>query len=122
MTGHLVEKTLAMDNVFIISMIFTYFAVPRNYQHRVLFWGILGGIVLRAIMIGLGAALLMQFAWLMYFFAVVLIATGVKMVVMMDKKLDIENNPVVKFLKKHMRVTPQMHGQAFRVQLPDPKT
>ena len=122
MTGYLVEKTLAMDNVFVISMIFTYFAVPRKYQHRVLFWGILGVIVLRAIMIGLGAALVMQFAWVMYFFAVVLIATGIKMIVMMDKKPDIENNPVVKFLKKHMRVTPQMHGQAFTVKLPDPKT
>jgi tellurite resistance protein TerC len=122
MTGYLVEKTLAMDNVFIISMIFTYFAVPRQYQHRVLFWGILGVIVLRAVMIGLGAALVMQFAWVMYFFAVVLIATGVKMLVMMDKKPDIENNPVVKFLKKHLRVTPQLHGQAFTVKLPDPKT
>ena len=82
-TGYLVEKTLALDNVFIISMIFTYFAVPRIYQHRVLFWGILGVIVLRALMIGLGAALVMQFSWVMYFFAVVLIATGVKMLVMM---------------------------------------
>ena len=122
MTGYLVEKTLAMDNVFVISMIFTYFAVPRKYQHRVLFWGILGVIVLRAIMICLGAALVMQFAWVMYFFAVILIATGIKMIVMMDKKPDIENNPVVKFLKKNMRVTPQMHGQAFTVKLPDPKT
>ena len=82
-----------MDNVFIISMIFAYFAVPRIYQHRVLFWGILGVIVLRAIMIGLGAALVMEFAWIMYFFAVVLIATGVKMIVMMDQKPDIAKNP-----------------------------
>jgi tellurite resistance protein TerC len=122
MTGYLVEKTLAMDNVFIISMIFTYFAVPRRYQHRVLFWGILGVIVLRAIMIGLGAALVMQFTWIMYVFGVILLLTGVKMLVMMDQKPDIANNPVLKFLKKRMRVTNDMHGQHFTVRLPDPKT
>jgi tellurite resistance protein TerC len=122
LTGYLVEKTLALDNVFIISMIFTYFAVPRQYQHRVLFWGILGVIVLRAIMIGLGAALVMEFAWIMYVFGVVLLATGVKMLVMMDRKPDIANNPVLKFLKKHLRVTPELHGQAFTVRQVDPKT
>ena len=121
-TGYLVEKTLALDNVFIISMIFTYFAVPRIYQHRVLFWGILGVIVLRALMIGLGAALVMQFSWVMYFFAVVLIATGVKMLVMMDQEPDIENNPVLKFLRKHLRVTDRMHGERFWVRQPDPRT
>ncbi len=121
-TGYLVEKTLALDNVFIISMIFTYFAVPRIYQHRVLFWGILGVIVLRALMIGLGAALVMQFSWVMYFFAVVLIATGVKMLVMMDQEPDIENNPVLKFLRKHLRVTDTMHGERFWVRQPDPRT
>jgi tellurite resistance protein TerC len=121
-TGYLVEKTLALDNVFIISMIFTYFAVPRIYQHRVLFWGILGVIVLRAIMIGLGAALVMQFSWVMYFFAVVLIATGIKMIVMMDSAPDIENNPVLKFLRKRLRVTETMHGEKFLVRQPDPKT
>jgi tellurite resistance protein TerC len=121
-TGYLVEKTLALDNVFIISMIFTYFAVPREYQHRVLFWGILGVIVLRAIMIGLGAALVMEFAWVMYLFAVVLIATGIKMIVMMDQKPDISNNPVLKFLRKHLRVTETLHGQRFLVRQPDPQT
>ena len=121
-TGYLVEKTLALDNVFIISMIFTYFAVPREYQHRVLFWGILGVIVLRAIMIGLGAMLVMEFAWVMYIFAVILIATGFKMLVMMDSKPDIANNPVLKFMRKHVRVTETLHGQAFLVRQPDPKT
>lgn len=121
-TGYLVEKTLALDNVFIISMIFTYFAVPREYQHRVLFWGILGVIVLRAIMIGLGAALVMEFAWVMYIFAAILIATGIKMIVMMDSKPDISNNPVLKFLRKHLRVTETLQGQAFLVRQPDPKT
>ncbi len=121
-TGYLVEKTLALDNVFIISMIFTYFAVPREYQHRVLFWGILGVIVLRAIMIGLGAALVMQFSWIMYVFAFFLIATGIKMIVMMDEKPDISANPVLKFMRKHLRVSETLHGERFWVRLPDPKT
>jgi tellurite resistance protein TerC len=122
LTGFLVEKTLAMDNVFIISMIFTYFAVPRMYQHRVLFWGILGVILLRAIMIGLGAALVTEFVWIMYVFGVVLLLTGVKMLIMIDQKPDIANNPVLKFLKKHLRVTNDLHGQSFAVRLPDAKT
>lgn len=122
MTGYLVEKTLAMDNVFIISMIFTYFAVPREYQHRVLFWGILGVIVLRAIMIGLGAALVMEFAWIMYVFGIILLATGVKMLVMIDHQPDIANNPVLRLLKKHLRVTETMHGQAFTVKQAHPQT
>jgi len=122
LTGYLVEKTLAMDNVFIISMIFTYFAVPREYQHRVLFWGIAGVIVLRALMIGLGAALVMQFSWIMYVFGAVLLATGVKMLLMIDHAPDIAGNPVLRLLKKHLRVTGELHGQAFTVRRPDPRT
>ena len=80
--------------------------MPRKYQHRVLLWGILGVIVLLASMIGLGAALPMQFAWVMYFFVVVPIASGVKMIVTMDNKPDLENNPVVKFLEKHLSRAP----------------
>ena len=122
MTGYLVEKTLAMDNVFIISLIFTYFAVPREYQHRVLFWGILGVIVLRAIMIGLGAALVMEFTWIMYLFGVILLATGVKMLVMVDHQPDIANNPVLRLLKKHLRVSNDLHGNAFTVRQIDPQS
>jgi tellurite resistance protein TerC len=122
MTGYLVEKTLAMDNVFIISMIFTYFAVPREYQHRVLFWGILGVIVLRAVMIGLGAALVMEFTWIMYLFGVILLATGVKMLVMIDHQPDIANNPVLRLLRRHLRVTDTLHGQAFTVRQTDPRS
>ena len=122
MTGYLVEKTLAMDNVFIISLIFTYFAVPREYQHRVLFWGILGVIVLRAIMIGLGAALVMEFTWIMYLFGVILLATGVKMLVMVDHQPDIANNPVLRLLKKHLRVSNDLHGNAFTVRQVDPQS
>lgn len=119
MTGYMVEKTLAMDNVFIISMIFTYFAVPRQYQHRVLFWGILGVIILRALMIGLGAALVMEFSWIMYLFGLILLATGIKMIVMVDHQPDIENNPILKLLKKHLRVTNELHGAAFTVRQMD---
>ncbi|MBP6299565.1 MAG: TerC family protein [Arenimonas sp.] len=121
-TGYLVEKALAMDNVFVISMIFTYFAVPRIYQHRVLFWGIIGVIVLRAIMIGLGAALVMNFSWILYVFALILVATGVKMLFAINDEPDISNNVALKFLQKRMRVTPEMHGERFWVKLPDSAT
>ncbi len=121
-TGFLVEKSLAMDNVFVISLIFTYFAVPAAYQHRVLFWGILGVIVLRGVMIGLGATLLAEFSWLLYVFAAFLIATGVKMLWIGDKKPDIENNPVLKFMRRTMRITPELHKERFFVRHPHPKT
>jgi tellurite resistance protein TerC len=85
LTGFAIEKTLAMDNVFVIAMIFGYFAIPRLYQHRVLFWGILGVIVLRAIMIGIGAPIVENFSWVLYVFALFLVFTGVKMLYMGDK-------------------------------------
>ncbi len=122
LTAFVVEKTLAMDNVFVIAMIFTYFAIPRMYQHRVLFWGILGVIVLRGIMIALGATLVAQYSWVLYIFAVFLIFTGVKMMLVGDKEMDISKNPVLLFLKRRMNVTEEMHGQAFFVQKPDPVT
>jgi tellurite resistance protein TerC len=122
MTAFVVEKTLAMDNVFVIAMIFTYFAIPRKYQHRVLFWGILGVIVLRAIMIGLGATLVSQYSWVLYIFAVFLILTGVKMMFFGDKETDIASNPVLKFMKKRMNVTEELDGNKFWVKRPDPKT
>jgi len=122
-TGFALEKALAMDNVFVISLIFTYFAIPRLYQHRVLFWGILGVILLRGIMIGLGAALVTQFSWILYIFGVFLIATGIKMLMMDgDDSHDLSDNPILKFLKKRVRVTDQLHGNKFFVQQPDPKT
>jgi tellurite resistance protein TerC len=121
-TGFAVEKTLALDNVFVISLIFTYFAIPPVYQHRVLFWGILGVIVLRAIMIGLGAALVSEFAWVMWIFGAFLLATGIKMLVVADNMPRIEDNPVLRFMKKRFRVTNELHGQKFVVRLPDPAT
>ncbi len=117
-TGFLIEKSLALDNVFVIALIFTYFAIPRLYQHRVLFWGILGVIVLRAIMIGLGAALVGQFGWVLYIFGAFLILTGIKMLWMIDNMPDIGNNPLLKLMRKHMRVTSEVHGNKFMVKLP----
>ncbi|HYH37153.1 MAG TPA: TerC family protein [Azospirillum sp.] len=117
-TGFLVEKSLSLDNVFVISLIFTYFAVPRLYQHRVLFWGILGVIVLRGIMIGFGAALVSQFSWILYVFGAFLIVTGIKMLVVADSMPDIAGNPVLRFLRKRLNVTPELHGNAFFVKAP----
>ena len=119
LTGFVVEKTLAMDNVFVIAMIFSYFAVPRLYQHRVLFWGILGVIVLRAIMIGLGAALVTRFDWVLYVFAAFLIFTGIKMLTFGEAEHDIGSNPILKFARRHLRVTDDLRGDRFFVREPD---
>ena len=119
-TGFLIEKSLSMDNVFVIALIFSYFAIPRQYQHRVLFWGILGVIVLRAFMIGLGAALISNFSWVLYVFGAFLVFTGIKMWIIADHMPDIANNPLLKFLRKHLRVTPAVEGNAFFVNRPDP--
>jgi tellurite resistance protein TerC len=120
LTGFIVEKTLAMDNVFVIAMVFTFFAVPRQFQHRVLFWGVLGVIVLRALMIGLGTALITSFHWVLYLFGAFLIATGIKMLVLADHQFDIERNPVLKLLRRRLRVTNEPHGNRFFVRLPAP--
>ncbi|CUR79688.1 TerC family protein [Achromobacter xylosoxidans] len=121
-TGFLIEKSLSLDNVFVIALIFSFFAIPRQFQHRVLFWGILGVIVLRAIMIGLGAALVSNFGWLMYLFGAFLVFTGIKMWMIADQEPDIATNPILKFLKRHMRVTDGLRGNAFWVREPDAAT
>jgi tellurite resistance protein TerC len=121
-TGFLIEKSLALDNVFVIALIFSYFAIPQKYQHRVLFWGILGVIVLRAIMIGFGAAIVSQWSWVLWIFGAFLLATGVKMLWMIDNMPDIGNNPLLRFMKKHMRVTNELRGHRFFVRLPHPQT
>ena len=121
-TGWIVEKTLSLDNVFVISMIFTYFVIPAKYQHRVLFYGILGVIVLRAIMIGLGAARVHQFAWILYVFSAFLIVTGIKMFLMVDHEPDIKNNIVLRFLRKRMNITNEFSGQSFFIYKADPTT
>ena len=121
-TGFLIEKSLSMDNVFVIALIFSYFAIPREYQHRVLFWGILGVIVLRAIMIGFGAALVSNFSWVLYIFGAFLVFTGVKMWIIADNMPDIATNPILKFLRKRMKVTDDLHGHDFFVKKLDPQT
>lgn len=121
-TGFVVEKTLAMDNIFVIAMIFSYFAIPRIYQHRVLFWGILGVIILRGIMIGFGAALIHSYEWILYIFAAFLIFTGVKMLFAGDEHYDVGSNPVLKFMNKHFRITDKLHGNHFFVRQENPQT
>lgn len=116
-TGFVIEKSLAMDNVFVIAMIFTYFAVPRLYQHRVLFWGILGVIVLRAIMIGVGATLVEQFSWVLYIFAAFLIFTGIKMWQTADAVYNVGANPVLTWVRKRFNVTDELHGEKFFVKV-----
>lgn len=121
LTGFIIEKTLSIDNVFVIAMMFSFFHVPRLYQHRVLFWGILGAIVLRGLMIALGAALISEFEWVLYLFAIFLIITGVKMLFAVEDKKDIGKNPVLLFLQKHLRVTDGLRGHDFFVREPSRK-
>lgn len=122
LTGFVVEKSLALDNVFVIALIFGFFAVPRKYQHRVLFWGILGVIVLRAIMIGIGATLVAEFGWVLYVFAAFLVLTGIKMLWLGNKEVDLTENAVLRFIRRRFRVTDDLHGERFVVKLPDPDT
>ena len=118
-TGFLVEQSLSMDNVFVMAMIFGFFAIPRRYQHRVLFWGILGALVMPAIFIAAGAALIANLHWIIYVFGAFLIVTGVKMLVMGDKEPEIGQNPLVRFMRRRFNVTDEHHGQDFFVKKPD---
>ncbi|MBC7483728.1 MAG: TerC family protein [Rhizobacter sp.] len=117
-TGFMIEKSLSMDNVFVIAMIFGFFAIPREFQHRVLFWGIMGVIVLRALMIGVGAALVSEFSWMLYVFGGFLLLTGVKMLLVTEKPLDLAGNPVLKWMRRHMNISDEFHGRRFWVRLP----
>jgi len=121
-TGFFIEKALSIDNVFVISLIFTYFAIPARYQHRALLWGIIAVIVLRGMMIAAGAAIVQQWYWVLYLFAAFLIATGVKMLFAGDQEMDVAKNPAVRFISRHMRVTRELHGQKFFVRVPDERT
>jgi tellurite resistance protein TerC len=121
-TGFFIEKALSIDNVFVISLIFTYFAIPAKYQYRALLWGIIAVIFLRGIMIAAGAALVEQFYWSLYIFAAFLIATGIKMLFTSDKEMDVSKNPVVTFLSKRMRITKELHGEKFFVREVDERT
>ncbi|MCC4596197.1 TerC family protein [Xanthomonas campestris pv. phormiicola] len=115
LTGYLVEKSLAVDNIFVFLMIMSYFAVPEEQRQRVLVIGVLGAIVLRAIMIFAGSVLLTKFHWLLYVFGAFLLLTGIKMWFSAGKEPDLEANPVLRFMRKHLRLTPQYHGNALSV-------
>lgn len=119
LTGFVVEKSLAMDNIFVIAMIFGYFAIPRAYQHRVLLWGILGVIVLRGIMIAAGASIIENYHWVLYLFAAFLIITGIKMLLTADKEYDVSGNPLLRFLRKHLPITEKLEGHRFVVRRED---
>lgn len=118
LTGFVVEKSLAMDNIFVIAMIFAYFGVPRAYQHRVLVYGILGVIVLRGLMIGVGAAVVERFHWVLLIFAGFLIFTGIRMLRGGDTDYDVAQNPVLRFMRRRFRITGDLHGERFLVRRP----
>ena len=115
LTGYVIEKSLSVDNLFVFLMIFQYFNTPAEYQHRILFWGIVGALILRAIFIATGSALLSNFHWMIYVFGGFLVITGIKMFMQGDEKIEPEKNPVVRLFQRMMPVTHNYHGQNFFV-------
>jgi tellurite resistance protein TerC len=115
LTGYVIEKSLSVDNLFVFLMIFQYFNTPAEYQHRILFWGIVGALILRAIFIAPGAALLSNFHWMIYVFGGFLVVTGIKMLLQGDEKIEPEQNPVVRLFQRMIPVTHEYHGQNFFV-------
>lgn len=115
LTGYVVEKSLSVDNVFVIAMIFAFLRVPALYQHRVLFWGILGALILRGAMIGLGAKLIAEFHWVLYVFGALLIATAAKMLLAKEGHADLSENLVVRLSRRLFPVTDRFHGEHFVV-------
>jgi tellurite resistance protein TerC len=115
-TGYLLELSLSMDNVFVIALIFSYFRVPSQHQHRVLFWGILGALIMRGVMIAVGAALVSRFSWVLYIFGAFLLFTGVKMLFAGDGGVEPENNLVLRLARKFFPVAPDFEGQKFFTQ------
>jgi tellurite resistance protein TerC len=114
LTGYVIEKSLSIDNIFVISLIFSYFRVPAQYQHRVLFWGVLGALFFRIIFIFAGVALIQKFNWMIYIFGGFLIYTGLKMLKDEEKHVEVEANPLIKFVKKFWKISPTFDGQNFR--------
>jgi len=113
LTGYVIEKSLAVDNIFVWLMIFSYFAVPAEYQRRVLLYGVLGAIVMRTVMVIAGAWLISEFHWILYVFGLLLLATGIKMLVFADKEPDLEKNPALRWMRKHMKITDTFHQERF---------
>jgi tellurite resistance protein TerC len=115
LTGYLIEKSLSVDNIFVFVMLFSYFNVPAIYQHRVLFWGILGALIMRGILIGVGAFLIATFHWVIYVFGAFLIFTGIRMGIQKEEHVEVESNGVVKLLRRFIPITPTYHGHDFFV-------
>ena len=112
-TGYVIEESLSIDNVFVIAMLFQYFAVPRQYQHRVLFWGILGAVAMRGVMIGVGAQLVTQFSWILYVFGGILIVTAIRMAFFNSENVDPSQNWIIRNVRKRFPVTDDYHGEHF---------
>jgi len=113
LTGYVIEESLSVDNIFVIVLIFQYFAVPAQFQHRVLFWGILGALIMRGLFIGVGAALLARFEWIIYLFGALLVITGIRMAVKQDEEFDGEQNAVVRLVRRVLPVTSTYRGKHF---------
>jgi TerC family integral membrane protein len=113
LTGYLIEEALSVDNIFVIVLIFDYFAVPKVYQHRVLFYGILGALVMRGLFIGLGTLLLAKFQWIIYVFGALLVVTGIRMALKQDEEFEGDQNPIVKFVRRFLPISPAYHGKHF---------
>ncbi len=122
LTGYVVEKSLSVDNIFVIAMIFSSFAVPPIYQHRVLFWGIIGALVMRGTMIGIGAQLIAQYHWILYIFAAFLIFTAIKMLFFNTEDADPNNSIVVRMMRRFFPVTDRYHGEHFFVRAGSPQS
>ncbi|MEO8601728.1 MAG: TerC family protein [bacterium] len=118
LTGYLIEQALSVDNIFVFVLIFSYFSVPKRYQHRILFWGILGALVLRGTMIGAGTWLIHRFDWILYLFGAFLVFTGIRMAFASEAGLEVEANPVVRLIRRILPVTKRYHGQRFVVSAP----
>jgi tellurite resistance protein TerC len=120
LTGYLVEESLSVDNMFVFALLFSYFKVPPRFQHRVLFWGIIGALVMRAGLIFAGIALIKSFHWVIYVFGAILIFSGIKMWTAKNLQYDPAKNPVLKFTRKIFRIAPEMKDQKFFVRIPSP--
>mgnify|MGYP003413639390 CR=1 FL=1 len=116
-TGYVIELSLSVDNLFIFILVFSYFRVPQQYQHKVLFWGILGALVMRVIFIFAGVALISKFHWIIYIFGAIIIISGIKMLFQKDKKIEPEKNPLIRFVKKMIPVTHEYHSDNFFIKL-----
>lgn len=122
LTGYLIEQALSVDNIFVFVLIFSYFSVPKRYQHRILFWGVLGALILRGTMIGAGTWLIHRFEWVLYLFGAFLVFTGVRMAFAGEEGIEVSANPVVRLIRRFVPVTKRYHGQRFIVRAPAGRT